>query len=141
MSKSDALETDILKLLFNTTTIANLAINATSSPATTLAVALHTADPGEAGNQATNEISYTGYSRVTVARSGAGWTVSGNSVSPVATIAFGQMTGGAGGTATHMSIGTGVSDYMMYSGTITPNIVVTNGVTPQLTTATTITED
>jgi hypothetical protein len=29
----------------------------------------------------------------------------------------------------------------MYKGTITPNIAISNGVTPQLTTATAITED
>jgi hypothetical protein len=29
---------------------------------------------------------------------------------------------------------------MLYSGTVTPNIVVSTGVTPRLTTATTITE-
>lgn len=141
MSKGNTYENDILKLIFNATAIADLAENDASSPATTLTVALHTADPGEAGDQTTNEISYTGYARIAVARTAGGWTVTGNSVSPVAAITFGQMSGGAGGTVTHFSVGTGVGNKLLYSGTVTPNIVVSSGVTPQLTTASTITED
>jgi hypothetical protein len=49
MSKSNAFENDLLKLIFNATAIANLADNAASSPLTNLYVSLHTADPGEAG--------------------------------------------------------------------------------------------
>lgn len=141
MSKSNNLETDLLALIFNATAIPDLAENDSTTPATTLTVALHTADPGEAGTQATSEIAYTGYARIAVARTSGGWTISGNSVSPVAAITFGEMTGGAGGTATHFSVGTGTGGELLYSGTITPNIVVTNGVTPELTTATAITED
>jgi hypothetical protein len=144
LSKGNTFEADILKLIFNATSIANLAIDASSSPATTLTVALHTADPGETGDQTTNEIAYTGYARVAVARTSGGWTVSGTAptvVSPAANIDFGTMTAGAGGTVTHMSVGTGTSNKLLYSGTVTPNIVVTNGVLPRLTTATTIAED
>lgn len=143
MSKSNALETALLQLLFNATTFANVAINATSSPITDLYVSLHTSDPGEGGDQSTNEIAYTGYARVAVARTSGGWTVSGNSVSPAANIDFGAMTAGAGGTVTHFGVGKSVSGagVLFYSGTVTPNIAVANGVTPRLTTATAITED
>ena len=141
MSKSDVFENDLLKLIFNATAIADLAQDDGTSPATTLTVALHTSDPAEGGTQASNEISYTGYARVAVARTTGGWTVTANSVSPVANIDFGQMTAGAGGTVTHFSVGTGVSNKLLYSGTVTPNIVVTNGVIPRLTTASAITED
>ena len=141
MSKGNNLENDILALIFNATAIPDLAENDATSPATTLTVALHTADPGEAGDQTTNEIAYTGYARIAVARTSGGWTVSGNSVSPAAAITFGEMTGGAGGTVTHFSIGTGTANELLYSGTVTPNIVVSTGVTPELTTATAITED
>jgi hypothetical protein len=114
-----------------------------SAVAGSLYVSLHTADPGEAGSQTTNEISYTGYARVAVARSGAGWAVTGNSVSPAAAVTFGAMTAGAGGTVTHFGVGTDPSGAgkLLYKGTVTPNVSVTNGVTPQLTTATAITED
>jgi len=141
MSKGNTYENDILKLIFNAVAIADLAENDASSPATVLTVALHTADPGEAGDQSTSEISYTGYARQSVTRNSTGWTVTGNSVSPTADIVFPVSTGGTGGTVTHWSIGTGVSNKLLYSGTVTPNIVVTSGVSPKLTTASTVTED
>lgn len=145
MSKSDAYESDILKLLFNATAIANVADNAAASPLTNLFVALHTADPGEAGNQSTNEIAYTGYARVSVARTTGGWTVSGSAptqAAPVAAITFPACTGGSA-TATFASVGAAVSgaSKIFYSGPISPNIAVSSGVTPQLTTASTVTED
>lgn len=142
MSKSNTYETNILALLFNATAIANVADNAASAPLTNLYVSLHTSDPGEAGSQTTNEIGYTSYARVAVARTSGGWTVSGNSVSPVATITFPAGTGGTG-TATHFGVGSLSSGagVLYYSGTVTPNIVCGNGVTPQLTTSSTITED
>lgn len=141
MSKSNNLETDILALLFNATPIPDLADDDQTTPATTLTVALHTGDPGEAGDQATTEIAYTGYSRIAVARTGGGWGVSADTVNPIAAITFDEMTGGAGGTVTHFSVGTGTSDEMMYFGTVTPNLAVVSGVIPELTTATAITED
>lgn len=142
MSKSNTCENSLLLLLFNATTFADLAENDTTSPATNLYVSLHTSDPGEAGNQTTNEIAYTSYARVAVARSGGGWTVTANSVSPAANIDFPAGTGGSG-TATHFGIGTASSGagVLLYSGTVTPNIVCGSGVTPRLTTATAITED
>lgn len=143
MSKGNTFENDLLKLIFNGTAIADIADNDATSPLTNLFVSLHTADPGEAGDQTTSEISYTGYARVAVARSGVGFTVTGNSVSPAANIDFGNMTAGAGGTVTHFAIGTVVSGAgkILYSGTVTPNLSVTTGSTPRLTTATAITED
>jgi hypothetical protein len=143
MSKSNAFETDLLGLIFNGTAITTIADNAASTPLTNLYLALHTADPGEAGNQETSEISYTGYSRVAVARTTGGWTVTGNSVSPVAAIEFGEMTGGAGGTVTHASIGTASTGTgkILYSGALTPNITVALGVLPRIKNTSTITED
>lgn len=140
-AKSNLLENDLLKLIFNGTTIPELAENDTTSPATTLTVALHTADPGEAGDQSTSEIVYTGYARVAVNRDGTGWTVTGNSVSPFADIEFGEMTAGAGGVVTHVSIGTGTSNRMLYKGALTPNINVVNGVIPRIKTTSTLTEE
>ncbi len=133
---------DILGLLFNATAVANIAINATSSPLTNLYVALHTADPTASGSQTSSEISYTGYARVAVARTSGGWTVTTNSVVPVATVVFPASTGGTGGTATFFSIGTASSGagVLLYTGPISPTIAVANGVTPELTTATTVTE-
>lgn len=142
MSKGNTFENDWLLLVFNGTGIANIADNAASSPLTNLYVSLHTGDPGEAGDQTTNECAYTSYARVAVARSGSGWTVSGNSVSPAAEISFPAATGGSE-TATHFAVGTAASSTgkVLYKGTVTPNISISSGVTPKLTTATAITED
>lgn len=145
MSKSDTFEADLLKLIFNATPIANLADNAASSPLTNLSVALHTADPGETGTQTTSEATYTSYARVSVARTSGGWTISGTAptqAAPAATITFPAGTGGSG-TVTHFSVGPtgGGATKIFYSGTVTSNIVTGNGVTPALTTGSTITED
>jgi len=142
MSKGNTFENDLLLLIFNGTAIANIADNAASSPITNIYVSGHTADPGEAGSQTTSECTYTSYARVAVARTAGGWTVTGNSVSPAATISFPAGSGGSG-TMTHFGAGTASSGAgkLLYSGTVTPNIVTGSGITPQLTTASTITED
>lgn len=142
MSKGNTFENDWLLLIFNATAIANIADNAAASPLTNLYVSLHTGDPGEAGDQTTNECAYTSYARVAVARTSGGWTVTANSVSPVAAITFPAATGGTE-TATHMAVGTAVSGTgkILYKGAITPNISISSGVTPSLGTGTAITED
>ena len=143
-SKGNTFENDLLKLIFNATAIANIADNASASPLTSLYASLHTSDPGEAGDQTTSEATYTSYARVGVLRqSGAGgFTVTANSVSPQANISFPAGTGGSG-TVTYAAIGTASSGAgkLLYSGTVTPNIVTGNGITPVLTTASTFTED
>jgi len=142
MSKGNTFENDFLKLVFQATAIANIADNAASSPLTNLQVSLHTADPGETGDQTTSETAYTSYARVAVARTSGGWTVTANSVSPVANIDFPACTGSTS-TITHFGVGTASSSTgkLLYKGTVTPNISVSTGVTPRLTTATAITED
>ena len=141
MGKGATFENAFLKLIFNATPIANIADNAASSPLTTLYGALHTADPTASGNQSTSEATYTGYARVAVARTTGGWTVTGNSVSPAATLSFPACTGGTN-TITNFSVGTASTGAgeILYTGTVTPNISVASGVTPQLTTASTVTE-
>jgi hypothetical protein len=97
---------------------------------------------GDAGTLETYETTYTSYARVDVARSASGWTVSGSSpskVSPVAAISFPAGTGGSG-SVTHFATGKtggGAADVLWY-GTVSPAIPVGDGVTPQLTTATSI---
>ena len=141
MPKGTTFDNDFLALVFNATpNIANLMDNAASSPLTSLYVSLHTADPS-AGNQLTSEIAYTSYARVAVARTSGGFTVSTNTVVPASTISFPAGTGGSG-TASYFAIGTASSGAgkVLYSGTVTPNITCGNGITPQLTTASTVTE-
>lgn len=146
MSKSNAYETALLQLIFNNTDFTNIA---DAVGVTNLYVALHTADPGEAGNQETSELAYDDYARVAVERKAGtgpatgGWDVSVDEVTPNENIQFPEMALGAGGTASFFSIGTLITGagLILYSGTVSPNIVVSNGVTPILTTATKVTED
>lgn len=142
MSISDTTENAILNLIFSATAWSNYADNASSSPQTNIHVALATGDPGDSGTLSTSETSYTSYTRVNVGRA-AGWsTASTGSVSPAANIDFPAGTGGSG-TVTHFSTGKtgGGALAILFSGTVTPNIVTGNGVTPRLTTATAITLD
>lgn len=141
MAKSATFENDLLKLIFQSTAIANICDNAASSPLTNLYAALHTADPGSAGTQTTSECNYTSYARVAIARDSTGFTVTANSVSNKNNINWPISTGGSN-TASFFSIGTLVSGSgkILYSGTITPNIVIASGVTPVLVPATAITE-
>lgn len=146
--KTPTFENDILKLIFNNVAIAGIGDAAgllASAVAGSFYMTLHTGDP-DAGNQATAETTYTGYgtTRIALARSAGAWTVTGNSVSPASTVNFNQCTAGGPFTITHVGIGTnatvGNAGKLLFSGALSPSIIVQSGVTPQLTTATTITE-
>jgi len=140
MSKSNAMETALLKLVFQAVSWSNVARTA-GTPITSIRVSLHTADPGEAGTQATSEAAYGAYIRVSVARTTTGWAVASGVASPAANISFAQATSGTE-TITHFGIGTATSGAgeLLYSGVVTPNVAVASGVTPILTTSSTITE-
>ena len=145
MSKSNAWETALMALVFNNTNAAGIG-DATglrgSTAAGSLYLSLHTADPGEGSDQTTSETGYTGYARVAVARSPAGFTVSGNQATLTADKDFPPCTGGTS-TITHFGVGTAPSGagVLLYKGPVTPSIAVSNGVTPRLTTATSISEE
>ncbi|CAB4144991.1 hypothetical protein UFOVP891_59 [uncultured Caudovirales phage] len=146
MSKSNTFENDLMLLVFNNTAITNIGdaggIQA-SATAGSLYWSLHTADPGEAGTAITSEAAYTGYARVAAARSGAAFTVTANSVSPVANVDFGECTASPGGAITHFGIVNTSSGAgkLLYSGTLTPNVTMAVGVIPRIKTTSTITED
>ncbi len=142
MSKGNTFENDLLKLIFNGVTIPGIADDTATDALEYLFVSLHTADPGEGGSQSTSEVNYTSYARVAVERTADGWTVTGNSVSPTQNIDFPTGTGGSG-TATHFAVGTALNGTgkILYSGSISPTIATGNGVTPRISTSSTITED
>lgn len=140
-------ETLLANLIFLGSSIAGLAENVTTAPITSFSIQLHTASPTDTGDLTAAEATYTGYARVGVERTSSGWTVAGSSsatasVSPTTNITFPQCSAGTN-TITHFSIGNSTvaaSTGVMYIyGTVTPNISVSNGVTPRLTTATAIT--
>jgi len=131
MSKGNTFENDWMKLIFTAAAIANIADNAASSPLTNLYVSLHTADPGEAGDQTTSEANYTSYARVAVGRSGSGFTVSNNQAINAAAVTFPQCTGGSS-TVTYFAVGTASSGAgkILYSGQLTAQLAISNGITP-----------
>lgn len=146
MSKSNFLEKAILRLVFCATGTANLFDNAASSPITVLWGAMHTADPTDAGTQGSNEAAYTGYTRISVARTTAGFVVStaDGTVSPVAAITFPQATSTSTSTLTHFSFGmtsATTGGEILYSGTLTPNVNIGLNVQPRVTTGSSATED
>ena len=135
MSKSNTFENDLLQLIFNNVDIADMGDASglqNSATAGSLYLALHTGDPGEAGNATTNECAYTSYARVAVARTVGGWTVSGNQASNAALAQFPECTGGSE-TITHVSITTSSSgaSKILYSGALTASRSVSSGIQPQ----------
>ena len=135
MSKSNTFENDLLKLIAHGASIANLADNAVSSPLTNLFATIHTADPGEAGNQSTSEVAYTGFARQPISRDSSGLTVSGNTIVPVSNILFPEAPSGVTPqTATHWSLGVAVSGAtkILYSGALSPTIAIAEGVQPRI---------
>ncbi len=134
MSATNAFETALLTLYFNNTDHANIGDASglqNSATAGSFYISLHTADPGETGNQTTSEATYTSYARVAVARSGAGWTVSGNNVSNAAAINFPAATGGTN-TITHFGIGSDSSGTgnLFFKGALGSSLAVSSGITP-----------
>ena len=139
MSMTNAAEANLLNLLFLNIDWANVGDAAglqNSATAGSLYISLHTADPGEAGNQSTNEVSYTGYARVAVARAGGGWTLSTSTISNTALVQFGQCTAGTA-TATHFGVGTDSSGTgnLIFKGALTSSLAISTGIQPQFAAA------
>lgn len=139
MSKGNTLRNEWLKLYFTGTPIPGLADNAAVSPCTQHTLALHTSDPGAGGSQSTYETAYAGYLRKIIQRNTAGWTVSGNSVSPSIEIEFDLCSTDPGPPITHWSVSRG-SGLIDYSGPLVTPLVMVAGVSPRLTTLSTIQE-
>lgn len=128
MSKGNTTENDIVKFLFNGTAMPAYGAN--------LYLSLHTADPGEAGDQTTNEVdtgAYTSYARIAVARDNTGFTVSGANSVNADLLQFPQCTGGTGATITHLGIGTSSSGagQLLMSGALGASLNVSNLIQPQ----------
>jgi hypothetical protein len=141
--KGSVIVNDWLKLLLNATAIANIADNAASGPLTNLYLSLSTGTLSASSDQLSTEAAYTSYARVAVARTTGGFTAASGGVSNlVATASFPAATGGSE-TETYAMLGTnsgGGAGKNLYWGSISPTLAVSTGVTPQLTTATSITE-
>lgn len=143
MSYSNTFENEHLEHVLNNANIAGIG-DATglrgSAASGNLYLALHTSDPGEAGDQTTNEASYGSYARMPAARDGSVWGVTNNVATLLAAITFPAATSGTQ-TITHFSVGTlaAGAGKMLMSGPVSPNIAVSTGVAPKLGTGTSIT--
>lgn len=136
-----AFTVDFLNLLLTNANIPNFG-DATGLRGSTVAgnlyVSLHTADPGDTGDQTTNEATYTSYTRVAIARSTSGvWSVTGT-VSPAQAynlnaITFPAATGGSN-TITYAAIGTqptGAGEVVLRC-VLSASIAVITGITPRI---------
>lgn len=139
MALTTAAGEDFLQLLFTNVDWPNVGDAAglqNSATAGSFYISLHTASPGVGGNQTTSEISYTGYGRVAVARSVAGFTVSGLTCTNAADITFGACTAGSG-TVTYVGLGTdssGAGNLIAYAAVSSPGggLAVSAGITPRI---------
>jgi hypothetical protein len=134
MSLTNEAENLLVLLLFQNANWANIG-DATGLRGSTTAgsffISLHTADPGETGDQTTSEAAYTSYARVAVARSSGGFTVAADTASNAAAVNFPACTGGSA-TCTHLGIGTAstLAGHLVASGALTASLAVSNGITP-----------
>lgn len=137
MSKSNVFENKMSLHYFNNQPMAGHG-DATGLPASAVAgnyyASMHSADPGEAGNQSTNELSYTGYARVAIPRTTAGFTVTNNVTANAAAVVFPPCTAGSG-TATWIQIGTsptGTGEVLYrYQLSNPSSLAISAGITPE----------
>jgi hypothetical protein len=122
-TKANTWEEGVLDLLFlNTafTLVGDASGLLPSGAPGSLYISLHTADPGEAGDQTTSEATFGSYARVAVARSGVGWTRTGSTIENAASIGFPTCASGSN-VITHFGIGTSSAGAgkLLYSGDLT----------------------
>jgi hypothetical protein len=120
--------------MYNATTWANVAINATAGPLTNVEVSLHTgALTAGTDSQLDNETTYTDYVRVPKARGSAvGWEVaSGGATKNEGSITFAQC-GTTGATLTYVATGTAHSGagHVWHYGQLSSPLIVSTGITP-----------
>lgn len=124
MSFSNAAETAVLNQIFVGTALP-------WDGNTNLWIALHTADPGEAGTAITSEATYGGYARIVLTRA-SDFTVSGNQVSNANLEQFAQCSSGSN-TITHASIVDSASGAgnIIVRAALSVSIPVSTGIQPQ----------
>jgi hypothetical protein len=132
MPKSSTTASNVLKLILQAVAWANMADNAAASPYTNVYLSLHTADPGVGNAQTTNEVAYTNYVRVAVARTSGGWDVVSNIADNTALVQFAQC-GVTGATATHVAIGTNSSGAgnVLWAGALNSSLAIAQNIQPQ----------
>lgn len=137
-AKSDLWETDLLLLIFQNTVAGNAMSGMgsgilASTTAGSLFLELHESAVVDADVLQTvkTPMSYSGYGRITVARSAGGWDVSGQNASNAALLQFGN-NAGASATSVDVTVGNdtvAASSEILYYGPAA--LVVGTGVNPQ----------
>lgn len=124
MSKGNTLENDVLSWVFRNAV-------PTWQGNAALYVSLHTADPGETGDQATSEANYGGYARVPVTRDANGWSVVLDTAANAAAVVFPACTGGSA-LVTHFAIGTASAGpgAVLYAAGLTTPLAVSELIVP-----------
>ena len=139
MSKTNSFETDLLTLVFNNTTIANIGDAGgilKSVGDGSFWVRLYTSAVAVDDSTIGTEAAYTGYvaKGVAVARTTGGWTIAGNNCSNAAAITYGACTAGSE-TIRYFAIwkdNTATTDaYRLYHGQLTSDLAVSSGITPE----------
>ncbi len=131
---SNSGETSMWDLVFTNTTFIQAPLIQGSATAGSFFISLHNATLNGASTQQTSESIYSNYTREPVARSGAGWTITGNNpiiAENAAAVTF--PTGGVtGDTVTYFGFGQATSGAgILYGfGALTSSLVVNNGITP-----------
>jgi hypothetical protein len=136
-SMTDAFETSLGLHIFQNADVANVGDAAglqNSAAAGTTQLALHTSALTDADTLLTaTEVAYTGYTRPTQARSAAGWSSSGDTISNAAEILFGEMTAGGPDTVVHLGLGLlGSGNQLDLHQDLLADLVINNGVNPRL---------
>jgi hypothetical protein len=133
MSATNTFETALLNLIFANADIANIG-NAggllQSSVDGSLYIGLFETAPTD--STAGTETAYTGYAREAVARDATAWTVVNPDAKNTNAITFGASTSGPH-TLTSFAIFTAVTGGdMLFYGNLTADLVVNNGITPEI---------
>ncbi len=136
MSATNQFENDLMKLIFTNIDCPNVGDAAglqNSAAAGSFHISLHTGTLTDSHtDQTQTEAAYTSYARQAVARSGAGFTVTGGIADNAALVTFPQATGGSE-TETDFGLGFNVSGagYLQLFGALTASLAVSSGITPE----------
>lgn len=132
MSTSATAANALQNLAYRAVTWADIAENDTTSPATTIDIALHTSAPATS-SQTSNEVvvgEWNTYARVSINRNAGGWdAAAAGMVQNTALAQFVEMASGTGCTITHVS--TGYNGTILHYGALTASRTVSAGIQPQ----------
>lgn len=136
MSTSTTSANALQNLVYRAVAWSDVAENDTTTPATTIDIALHTSAPATS-SQSSNEVTageWNTYARVSINRNTGGWdAASSGMVQNTALAQFVEMASGTGCTITHVS--TGINGTIIHYGALTASRTISAGIQPQFASA------